>query len=34
MIPPEKTMRDVSRVERSGLVTAQLCPPFDVLKMT
>ena len=33
-IEPFETMRDGSLVERSGLITAQLWPPFDVLKTT
>ena len=33
-IPPENAMRDGSRVDRSGLITDQLCPLFDVLKIT
>ncbi len=33
-MPPEETMRRGSWVERSGLMTLQLEPPFVVLKMT
>jgi len=33
-MPPDETMWDGSFVERSGLMTFQLCPPFTVLKMT
>ena len=33
-MPPDETMRLGSFVERSGLITVQLCPWFDVLKIT
>src|SRR5260221_12069548 len=33
-MPPDAMIREGSCVERSGLITCQLCPPLVVLKMT
>ena len=34
MMPPENTMRLGSPVERSGLITFHVWPPFAVAKIT
>ena len=33
-MPPDATMRLGSLVDRSGLISFQLWPPFDVAKIT